>query len=66
MSIRMGDKILAANYKPSNASEETAGIIKIATAMEITTQTEAIRRESFSSFSSRIAMKRTRICGMPK
>ena len=36
MSIRMGDKILAANYKPSNASEETAGIIKIATDMEIT------------------------------
>ena len=37
-----------------------------ATPMEITTQTEAIRRDSFSSFSSRMAIKRTRIWGMPK
>ena len=37
-----------------------------ATVMEITTHTAAMRRDSFSSFSSRMAMKRTRMWGMPK
>ena len=40
--------------------------INTATAMEITTQMEAIRRESFSSSSCRMAIKRTRIWGIPK
>ena len=34
--------------------------------MEITTHTVARRRDWFSSFSLRIAMKRSRICGIPK
>ena len=38
----------------------------MAMAMEITTQTVAMRRERFSSFSSRMAMKRRRMWGMPK
>ena len=38
----------------------------MATAMEITTQEVATRRESFSFFSSSMAMKRTRMWGMPK
>ncbi len=37
-----------------------------ATPMEITTQVPAMRRERVSSFSSRMAMKRTRMWGMPK
>ena len=40
--------------------------IKIATHMEISTHTVAIRRERVSFFSSSIAMKRSRMCGMPK
>ena len=40
--------------------------MRTATPMEMTTQTEAMRRESFSSFSSRMAMKRTRMWGIPK
>ena len=40
--------------------------MKTAMPMEITTQTEAMRREVASSFSSRIAMKRSRMWGMPK
>ena len=38
----------------------------MATPMEMTTQLVAMRRDSFSSFSSRMAMKRTRMWGMPK
>ena len=37
-----------------------------ATVMEMTTHTEAMRRDSFSSSSFRMAMKRTRMWGMPK
>ena len=37
-----------------------------ATAMEMTTQLAAMRRESFSSSSWRMAIKRTRMWGMPK
>ena len=33
---------------------------------EMTTQEDAIRRESLSFFSSSIAMKRSRMCGIPK
>ena len=40
--------------------------MKMATAMEITTQTEAILLEIVSSFSLRMPMKRSRICGIPK
>ena len=40
--------------------------MKIATLIEITTHTDAIRLESFSFLSSPIAMKRSRICGIPK
>ena len=34
--------------------------------MEITTQIVAMRRDWLSSFSSRMAIKRSRMCGMPK
>ena len=37
-----------------------------AAAMEMTTQTMATRRESFSSFSERIPMNRSSTWGMPK
>ena len=40
--------------------------IRIATPMAMTTQTDATRRETFNFFSSSIAMKRRRICGIPK
>ena len=40
--------------------------INTATAMEITTHTDATLRESFSLLSSSIAIKRSRICGIPK
>ena len=40
--------------------------IRMATHMEISTHTVAIRRESTSFFSSSIAMKRRRIWGIPK
>ena len=40
--------------------------MKMATPMEMTTQEEATRRESFSFFSSSMAMNRTRMWGMPK
>ena len=40
--------------------------MKIATAIEITTQIEAILLEVLTMFLSPIAMKRRRICGIPK
>ena len=40
--------------------------IRTATAMEITTHTDATLRESFSLLSSSIAIKRSRMWGMPK
>ena len=40
--------------------------IRIATAIEIVTHTVAIRREVFSFFASSIAMKRSRMWGIPK
>ena len=43
MSIRMGDKILAANYKPNNATQDVAGLVRLATEEEIT---EGIATES--------------------
>ena len=43
MSIRMGDKILAANYKPNNATQDVAGLARLATEEEIT---EGIATES--------------------
>ena len=40
--------------------------IRIATPMAMTTQTVATRRDSLSLFSSSIAIKRSRMCGIPK
>ena len=40
--------------------------MRIATNMEITTHTEAMRRETFSFSSSSMAIKRSRMWGMPK
>ena len=51
---------------PSKLMPSPITPIRSETNMETTAQIEAILLESFSCFSSFIAMKRRRMCGIPK
>ena len=56
----------SAGSLPAASTPRPTTPMMMAAAMEIATHTEATRREVFSSFSSRMAMNRSRMWGIPK